>query len=151
MFQMPTFPINTTLAAELANTVVVHTTFYYASKRKMKLEQKISYNQDAHRSSKELINGQVEQTFHFKKLEPLTIHQIDSPHTIILGTASVKISGPKGVFLRVRALCDNGSQVNLITAATVHQLNENPKRNRTTFSGIGGTAPHWVHQWVKYP
>lgn len=35
-------------------------------------------------------------------------------------------------------MCDNGSQVNLITQATILQLKEQPRLDKTIFTGIGG-------------
>lgn len=35
-------------------------------------------------------------------------------------------------------LCDNGSQVNLISSAVAQQLDEKPSGNELTFYGIGG-------------
>lgn len=43
-----------------------------------------------------------------------------------------------GLFLTIRALCDNGSQVNLITQAAVQKLDLKPYPELTTFTGVGG-------------
>lgn len=50
------------------------------------------------------------------------------------------MKGHKGINIAVRALCDNGSQVNLITSSIVQQLMEKPKKNSTKFFGIGGNT-----------
>lgn len=47
---------------------------------------------------------------------------------------------PTGMEVATRALCDNWSQVNLITANIVQQLNAKAILDKPTFSGIGGTS-----------
>lgn len=76
---------------------------------------------------------------HFKKLPTLTIHQITNRDSIILGTAQIIIQG-ENTAINTRALCDNGSQVNLITTAVVQQLRETPRASQTSFIGVGGNT-----------
>lgn len=59
--------------------------------------------------------------------------------SIILGTANIFITRENGTELKVRALCDNGSQVNLITHSILQQLGQKPRGMQTTFYGIGGS------------
>lgn len=47
--------------------------------------------------------------------------------------------GDQGTKQTIRALCDNGSQVNLISNNISQKLGLKPNSNRTTFIGIGGT------------
>lgn len=68
------------------------------------------------------------------------MHQTTRREAIILGTAQIRIQGEKGTKVNTRALCDNGSQVNLITTAVVQQLNKKPTSNQTTFVGVGGNT-----------
>lgn len=55
-----------------------------------------------------------------------------------MGTANIKVIGNNNVEYYIRALCDNGSQVNLITQRATQLLNVTPNSVRTTFIGIGG-------------
>lgn len=48
--------------------------------------------------------------------------------------------GSQGTEVDIRALCDNGSQVNLITNSAIARLGLKPTVSRTTFLGIGGTS-----------
>lgn len=77
--------------------------------------------------------------FLFKKRQ-LTIHQGNSIGSVYLGTAQIKVLGNRGINVAVRALCDNGSEVNLVTASTVQQLLEKPRNGQTTFFGVGGNS-----------
>lgn len=63
----------------------------------------------------------------------LTIRQV------ILGTARLPIIARSGTEYRIRALCDNGSQVNLISNQIALKLGLTTSISRTTFLGIGGT------------
>lgn len=62
----------------------------------------------------------------------------DSTNNVLLGTAEVKIKEEKEQQLTIRALCDNGSQVNLITQTAIEKLNLQPQRTKIGFSGMGG-------------
>lgn len=57
---------------------------------------------------------------------------------IILGTAQITIVGANKEEQRIRALCDNGSQVNLITMSAVEKINGKPLYEQTSFCGVGG-------------
>lgn len=59
---------------------------------------------------------------------------------IILGTARIRLVGKNGNECITRALCDNGSQVNLITQVTILKLGEKPSFEKTTFQGVGGNS-----------
>lgn len=56
---------------------------------------------------------------------------------VILGTARIKVKG-KGGFSDIRALCDNFSQVSLITIRAIKELGIKSKPSSTEFVGIGG-------------
>lgn len=67
------------------------------------------------------------------------MHQLNKiSDDIILGTAQIKIVGKQGEELKIRALCDNGSQVNLITLSAIERINEKPRFEQTSFCGVGG-------------
>lgn len=67
------------------------------------------------------------------------MHQLSkNEDDIILGTAQIKIVGNNGEELKIRALCDNGSQVNLITLSAVEKINAKLDYQQTNFTGIGG-------------
>lgn len=66
------------------------------------------------------------------------MHQQSQQENIILGTAIIRIVTREGGELITRALCDNGSQVNLITTTIIQKLREKPVANQTSFIGIGG-------------
>lgn len=68
----------------------------------------------------------------------MVIHQSQMNENAILGTAVVRIASRTGSELKIRTLCDNGSQVNLITKTAVQQLGGGIASNRTSFTGIGG-------------
>lgn len=57
---------------------------------------------------------------------------------VILGTATIKLVKQTGIEINTRALCDNGSQVNLISQSVIQQLGKKPDPERTSFIGIGG-------------
>lgn len=78
-------------------------------------------------------------TVNVKKRTALTIHQVATGDSVILGTANIVIKGKENLEVRTRALCDNGSQVNLITTTIVQQLRETPNSERTSFVGVGGS------------
>lgn len=66
------------------------------------------------------------------------MHIASSPQ-IILGTARVTILGRiEQPCQTVRALCDNGSQVNLITVRALQRLGKKFTSKQTSFLGIGG-------------
>lgn len=67
------------------------------------------------------------------------MHQLNRrSDNVILGTAQITIEGIHGEELRLRALCDNGSQVNLITLSAIEKINQKMQTTSTNFSGIGG-------------
>ncbi|XP_046406361.1 uncharacterized protein LOC124171264 [Ischnura elegans] len=65
-------------------------------------------------------------------------------HSIILATAQVLVTGPRGVQVQARALLDNGSEVSFITEALAQLLHLPRQRTQIPLSGIGaaeaGTA-----------
>lgn len=42
--------------------------------------------------------------------------------------------------MKIRALCDNGSQVNLITISAIERINQKPQFRQTNFCGVGGKS-----------
>lgn len=68
----------------------------------------------------------------------IAIHQAQVDDGIILVTARIDFVSKDGLEVNVRALSDNGSQVNLITQALVQQLNEKMIPEQTIFTGIDG-------------
>lgn len=69
------------------------------------------------------------------------MHQLSKGQdNIILGTAQIKIMGPQGEEATIRALCDNGSQVNLITLSAVEKINGKIQFGQTNFCGVGGKS-----------
>lgn len=74
--------------------------------------------------------------------EPLNIHSIKhiTFDKIILGTARVHFETKNKKFEIVRSLCDNGSQVNLITSEVIAKLQIKPNSNKTSFIGMGGNS-----------
>lgn len=65
---------------------------------------------------------------------------VNSSYAILLGTAIVEVVNRCGYSNNVRALCDNGSQVNLITESTVQRLRLTREKSAISLSGIGGNA-----------
>lgn len=55
-----------------------------------------------------------------------------------MGTAEIEIIKNEKENLKLRALIDNGSQVNLISEQAINKLNLKPKSGNTKFIGIGG-------------
>lgn len=98
-------------------------------------------------ASKKLNGGGVPETLNSTKTTgkdtdiPTTqakIHSIASPNKMVLGTAQITIHhGNKATI--VRALCDNGSQVNLVTKQAIRPLGVKLKPSGVSFSGIGGS------------
>lgn len=70
----------------------------------------------------------------------ITIHHTREEDSVILGTANIKIRGNGTDQATIRALCDNGSQVNLITDRVLQKLNLRPTPSETNFVGVGGNS-----------
>lgn len=72
------------------------------------------------------------------------MHSLLARENIILRTAQINIIGTQNQEVTTRALCDNGTQVNLIiTNSIVQQLKEKPIGNKTSFIGWEGII--WEH------
>lgn len=72
-------------------------------------------------------------------MNALSIHHTTDAN-VILGTARVIVIGFNEIEVELRALCDNGSQVNLITLSAIHQLSLKMKSQRMDFTGVGGKS-----------
>lgn len=76
-----------------------------------------------------------------KKSTEINIHHqelLGDDREIMLGTARINVKGNLDIKIMVRAICDNGSQVNLITQAAIQQLGLKPNPKVSFFQGIGG-------------
>lgn len=62
---------------------------------------------------------------------------MESTGNILLGTAKIKITS-NFTTKTLRALCDNGSQINLITENAIKEFGIKPLPSKTFFTGIGG-------------
>lgn len=67
-----------------------------------------------------------------------TSSEKENQNGIILGTAQVQFRTANKKVHIVRSLCDNGSQVNLISRESVKKLKIKPELSKTSFIGIGG-------------
>lgn len=63
----------------------------------------------------------------------------ENKEEIVLGTAQITIKNASNKSKQIRALCDNGSQVNLITEDVIIKLGEKPLQSKISFIGIGGS------------
>src|ERR1700753_465899 len=70
-------------------------------------------------------------------IEKYNFNTNESMKKILLGTAKIDINS-SFISTNVRALCDNGSQINLITEKTINELKIKPTPSKTSFAGIGG-------------
>lgn len=66
-------------------------------------------------------------------------HLCSAQSSVLLGTALIQIRDHKGQFHICRALLDNGSQCNLISANLANILNIKPKQTNIKLGGIGKT------------
>lgn len=69
------------------------------------------------------------------------VHQINKEANfdkIILGTAQVHFERKNKTIEKLRSLCDNGSQVNLITKDAIRKLGVELEPNKISFIGVGG-------------
>lgn len=79
--------------------------------------------------------GKEKIEIHHTQIE--TIHHQLAERTL-LGTVRVILIGKNNSRVIVRGLCDNGSQVNLVSQAVVQALNMKIKSEQTTLLGMGG-------------
>lgn len=61
-----------------------------------------------------------------------------------MGTAVATIANANPWNNQIRALCDSGSQINLITASTVRKLGLNSEKTSLSVSGVNSTKNHHI-------
>lgn len=83
--------------------------------------------------------------------QPLQQQEIHVPNDedVLLGTVLIKILSASGECITVRALCDTGSQANLITEECIRQLNIRRSIASTSISTLGQTDLMQVRGVVK--